>query len=386
MGRFRDFLSWLGEHFEIIDSSDNGSDVLKDTGSIGDFSPSNEGVSTGSIGVQIGGYNGSKGSNKELNKLGEKVNSAYNPYSTAVQLLDTAVNGYGIYKNYQLQKDALDYQEDIDTKNLDLSERQFAESQYQYQNNYNQQEYWANVSQQNFENATQIRANDLAKAGLNPLLASSANGMEVSPSSSSGVSGSQVSSNAVAPQLDLSNLTQILEGYANRRLERDRLAQEYKLRSKELQNQEKQIENDYELGKEANKNASDANEIRDKEVQEFISNNIRENEVKKMIANEQSRHNQELELLEKMGLDAKRAERVLQQAKQDDDYQLTLKQIELEKQKMEQAKTTADKDRRMQYITKLTHTLFNGVIRIGEALLGVAGKSSSSNPIGFFAE
>lgn len=318
--------------------------------------------------------------------MGEKVNSGYNPYSTATQLLNTAVNAYGAYKNYQLQKDALDYQKEIDTKNLDLSERQFAESQYQYQNNYNQQEYWANVSQQNFENATQIRANDLAKAGLNPLLASSANGMEVSPSSSSGVSGSQVSSNAVAPQLDLSSLTQILEGYANRRLERDRLAQEYKLRSKELQNQEKQIENDYELGKEANKNTSDANKIRDKEVEEFIQNNIRENEVKKMIANEQSRHNQELELLEKMGLDAKRAERVLQQAKQDDDYQLTLKQIELEKQKMEQAKTTADKDRRMQYITKLTHTLFNGVIRIGEALLGVAGRSSSSNPIGFFAE
>lgn len=37
MGRFRDFLSWLGEHFEIIDSSDDGLDVLKDTGSIGDF-------------------------------------------------------------------------------------------------------------------------------------------------------------------------------------------------------------------------------------------------------------------------------------------------------------------------------------------------------------
>lgn len=385
MGRFRDFLSWLGEHFEIIDSSDDGLTGFKDIGSIGDFSPSNEGISSGSSGVQIGGYEGSKGSNRELNKLGEQVNSGYNPYSTATQLLNTAVNAYGAYKNYQLQKDALDYQKEIDTKNLDLSERQFAESQYQYQNNFNQQEYWANVSQQNFENATQIRANDLAKAGLNPLLASSANGMEVSPSSSSGVSGSQVSSNAVAPQLDLSFLTQILEGYANRRLERDRLSQEYKLRSKELENQEKQIENDYELGKEANKNTSDANKIREREVQEFIRNNIRENEVKKMIANEQSRHNQELELLEKMGLDAKRAERVLQQAKQDDDYQLTLKQIELEKQKLEQSKDIADKNRRMEYITKLTHTLFNGVIKIGQTLLGVAG-SSSSNPIGFFAD
>lgn len=377
MSKIGDFFDYVGTHINKFFSDmsftvSTGEDPLLDDDIHGDSN-----INTN---IERGGYN------ENMANGNIQGGYSYDPLAGAAQLLNAGAQIYGAYKNYELGQDQLKYQKEIDAKNLDLSERQFAESQYQYEKNYNQQEFWANVSQNNFENATQIRANDLAKAGLNPLLASSANGMEVSPSSSSGVSGSQVNSNAQAPQLDLSALGMALEGYANRRLERERINKEYQLRSREIANQEKQTQNEYELGKERNKNDRTRNEIMDKQVQEFIDNNIRENEVKKLIANETSRHNAELELLEKMGLDAKRAERVLQQAKQDDDYQLTLKQIELEKQKMEQSKDIADKNRRMEYITKLTHTLFNGVIKIGQSLLGVAGGGSSSNPIGFFAD
>lgn len=104
-------------------------------------------------------------------------------------------------------RDEKDYARSQDALNRDFAERQFSEAKRQF-----------DVGQSNYENATQIRASDMQKVGMNPL---SLGGSAQSQASSS-IAGSNVSSGA--SQMDyMSNIIQAVLGSQSNQIERERI-------------------------------------------------------------------------------------------------------------------------------------------------------------------
>lgn len=96
--------------------------------------------------------------------------SEYNDLNNALNTFTATLNG--IAERNELKKynqQVLDMSKDMQAWSKDFNERQFAESQRQWQDSFNFNVGAADLAQANFENATQIRANDMSKAGLNPL-------------------------------------------------------------------------------------------------------------------------------------------------------------------------------------------------------------------------
>lgn len=92
-----------------------------------------------------------------------ELNNALNTFTTTLQGLAEANER----KKYNNQ--VLDMSRDMQSWTQNFNERQFAESQQQWRDSFNFNVGAANLAQSNFENATQIRAHDMSKAGLNPL-------------------------------------------------------------------------------------------------------------------------------------------------------------------------------------------------------------------------
>ena len=122
--------------------------------------------------------------------------SEYNELNNALNTLTTTLNG--IAERNQRNKynqQVLDMSKDMQAWSKDFNERQFAESQRQWQDSFNFNVGAAELAQANFENATQIRANDMSKAGLNPLnLVGGAEGTSANFMSGSSPAGSASSS------------------------------------------------------------------------------------------------------------------------------------------------------------------------------------------------
>lgn len=117
----------------------------------------------------------------------------------ALKNVDNAVATYAAAKEAKERKEyntqVLDMNKDMQAWSKDFNERQFAESQDQWNRSYEFNVGAANLAQSNFENATQIRARDMQQVGLNPLnLVGGAEG-----SSANFMSGSSPAGSASAP-------------------------------------------------------------------------------------------------------------------------------------------------------------------------------------------
>lgn len=311
--------------------------------------------------------------------------------------------GSGIYDRYQ-QKKNTSWEHDFSNKQYNESVRQynqnfdeavrqynkdFNESVRQYDQNYAFNQAEALRSQQNFEsevardqynleNQYQIAVADASKAGLNPLalngLGSSAFG---SPSymsapsssvgsatvgSSQGVSGSPHSSysgkNDNNP-LNLDLLANLMHDAEERA--KDRKSAE-KIASDDRMQKEEQAFMDF-------LTATEANSIRRDELTEQIRKNQSNESIARAVASETVRNNLILEELKRAGIENDKAKLALEQAKQDDTYQIALRQLEQQKIALENTKEQADKDRRMNYITRIFGTLLDAVSRIAGGML-----------------
>lgn len=183
-------------------------------------------------------------------------------------LLNAAVNAYGTALNYANQKEALEHQKTVDTKNLALSDKQFEESVRQYNLNRQQSDYWNTISQNNYLNASSIKVADMSRAGLNPLADFGASGVVISPSQTSGVAGSQVQSHAQAPQLDLSALTSILSHISDLKHDseerkKDREVEREKIKSERDKWQEENLIRGMELDEKINSRHQQARQFKE---------------------------------------------------------------------------------------------------------------------------
>lgn len=294
----------------------------------------------------------------------------------------------GIYDRYKQNKNNTK-SENFSREQLDESIRQYnndyAEAVRQYNKNFAFNQSEALRSQQNFESEVardqynlehqyQTAVSDASKAGLNPLalsgLGSSAFGSATSMSApSSTVSASPSVSGSYSPQkvgsnssLDMSLISDILDKkFQSSENEKDRDT------SKEIASMQEQTKQDEALM--SFLTATEANSIRRDELTEQIRKNQSNESIARAVASETVRNNLMLEELKRAGIENDKARLALEQAKQDDTYQIALRQLEQQKAALENAKNQADKDRRMNYITRIFGTLLDAVSRIAGGML-----------------
>lgn len=135
----------------------------------------------------------------ELDKLNQVLTDTAEIFTALAQANET--------RKYNNQ--VLELSKDQQKWSQDFNERQFQESKNQFLQNYGFNLGQAQLSQSNFENATQIRASDMAKAGLNPLnLVGGAEGSNANFMNGSNIGGS-ASSGSASP-LNQINIAQLL--------------------------------------------------------------------------------------------------------------------------------------------------------------------------------
>lgn len=320
----------------------------------------------------------------------------------SLDYLNTALGALTAAKNYQQQQKAydqsvkaFDWSKEMDRAQLQFAQNQFTESIRQYEQNYAQAERAVQQSQANYMNEAQIRTNDLMKAGLNPMMYTGSGAMQLSPVQSTSVAGNFSGASGrgtfSAPQIDLSALSSLFsqlremkhdasERAKDRALEREKLAESRRQTNLFAANERYKVDIE-------DASREQSNFIRQKELDAAISRDLMNAENASKLLNETYRHNKEQEYLTRIGLTNEQKKLVLQQAKQDDEYRIAVQKLEQEKKALENAKDKADRDRRMQYVTRLTQTIFSGLSRVASALFGRSGggDDSATNPIGFFA-
>lgn len=302
--------------------------------------------------------------------------------NNALNNLNNAIAAYGASLNYKNQKKAVEYQKEINEKQLDFSNTQLQEGIRQFESSSDWVQKEATRNQFNLEHQITNLVTDAQRNGINPLavVGSSAGSGSIASAPSGIVAGSYSPSGYNAPQLDTSVLAQMLHDSRERKEDRKILREELDIKRQEIERQENRDWQDYII-------ASENQDIELKRIDEVVRSHVADEEIRKAALDETKRMNLVNETLQRLGLDAKRAERVLQFQKQQDDYQIAMQKIEQEKAKLLQEKDEASRKRRMEYITRLTHTIINGAVRIASSMFGKGGKDSGgSNPIGFFAD
>lgn len=265
---------------------------------------------------------------------------------------------------YQYNKSLSEMQRQYDTS-LAYNQSQAQLQQQNWEKNFAQQQY-------NYENASQIRANDMQKAGLNPLmLVGGAEGStpvslgsSISAPGASGAPGAtSVSGRGVAPynsQLSLGILDKFLEMTER---EKDRK------NSKEIA----------EINAGAQKYAADksnegthygadqsAKTAADYLAYEKIKNGQEFGLAWAKYDSDEVQHQFERDMQEK-GLERQQARDVM-------DFVMHDKDIKVKIDQLKQAKEIADDDRRMQYITRFGTELLNDITRLVESSPIMFGK------------
>lgn len=138
-------------------------------------------------------------------------------------LINPFFGAFGGLLTAEAARNQRDYARDQDSKNREFAEKQFNESVRQF-----------DIGQSNYENATQIRASDMQKVGLNPLsLGGSAQGQ-----AASSVAGSNVASNA--QQMDyLSSVIQAVLGSQANKNESERIKSEERIAHAQIASNER---------------------------------------------------------------------------------------------------------------------------------------------------
>lgn len=318
--------------------------------------------------------------------MGGTVNAsgyAGNPY---INWLNTATNllgfGYGVYsdyKNRQMAEEALKYQKQYDASALGFGREQFLEGIRQYEKDYSAQMKAMSQQQFNFENAYQIQANDMSKAGLNPLLAGGANGQSVSFSPSGNVSGSVGSSSVGNNQVN-STFASLLASaiQAKTQIEVAKINSET---AKETANISAGASN-----YSADKQAETAGAVLQQRKAEFADNlSLAYSEL-----DEKKRANLIEEKLKQAGIDEQSAKRKADALAHDEEIRKAYSEMEILKQQMEQTKDIEEKKVKA---SKLRSWLMfigdriDNVVDVGKSLMGLGGSSSTGhNPIGFMAD
>lgn len=264
-------------------------------------------------------------------------------------------------------------------KQRELTKQANEEAQRQFNENYAQSEYWNQVSQSNFENEAQIRTRDLMNAGLNPLSYAGGSASAISPAQSTTASMSDK-----APQIDASAFTQILSQLIEHRWQSDENQKNRDLEFQRLEMESEKNWNDYIVAREKNRNDSEANAIRAREVDEYVRNNIKNNEIQQALASEQARANLMNEYFKKQGLDNEKIRLANDKLKQDREYQKILEQINNERialnqaqQKIDNAKSEAEKNlaekqkqRHWSFVSNLIGDMLSAGARVFDTLFG----------------
>lgn len=290
-------------------------------------------------------------------------------------LVNAATSIYNNERNIAFQKK-------VNAENLEFARDELSESTRQFEKNYAQSEYWNTVSQSNFENATQIRAADMARAGINPLaMTATSDGQTISPAQSSGTAGNP---NQQAPrsQIDLSALTEVAMQMAEHKWQSEENEKNRAIEEQRLKNEAEKNENDYLLGLMSNSNASESNRIREKEVDEFIRNNLAGEKLQQSMLDETKRKNTLDNLLQQQGLDLKEREFALKKIESDRNYRKMLEDINNERIKINQIQQKIDnaKDEfAKNYLEKQKQRRWDTVTKLTTAVLNLAGNIASAS-------
>lgn len=293
--------------------------------------------------------------------------------NNSLNALNTAVGAMSAMQNYALQKQQLAYQQTIDDWNKQMSEAQYREMIRQYEKNYAQSEYALNLTQSNYLNEAQIRTQDLARAGLNPLMYTGSSTVSLSPAQSSGVAGSSVNSRAQAPQIDPSLLNNFISQLVqNRFTDKESTKQQNftknendknrELEWKKLELEEKRIENDFLV-------ATESNRLRAEELKQTIFKDKSDIEIAKQLANETARKNAAQEYFQKIGMSQEQQKIALSRLQQDRNYQAKINELARAEKQLNQTEDIADRDRRERYITSLTNSILSFFGRVASSYI-----------------
>ena len=351
----------LSDKTDPNNPGNNGS--LTQNNAVNDFKKTDE-SSNGALGVAMAG-------------------AVVNPYVNWVNAGINALGlGYGIYndyKNRQMAEEALKYQKQYDAQALGFGEKQFVEGIRQYEKDYSAQMQAMAQQQYNYENAYQLQAADMQKAGLNPLNAGGANGQSVSFSPSGNVSGSVGSSSVGNNQVNSSFVSLLATAIQSK------TALEVAKINSETAKQTASISADA-SNYSADKQAETAGAVLEQRKAEFADNlslAYSELDEKKRVAMID-------EQLRRAGLSEQAAKRKAEALARDEEIRKAYAEMELLKKQMEQTKDIEEKKVKA---SKLRSWLMfigdriDNAVDIGKSLMGLGSSSSSGhNPIGFMAD
>lgn len=299
----------------------------------------------------------------------------------SAQDLNNAVNALGQALNYRNQKKAIEYQKDINEQQLEFAKDQFEEGKRQFNESMDWAKSESERNQSNVLNQISNTVSDAEKNGINPLavLGTSASVGSTVASSGGNVAGSYNPTAHSPAHLDISQLASLIHDTEEKKKDRELVREEHAIRRKEIARQETRDYQDFMI-------ASEGLTLEERRIDEAVRSALSNEEIQRNVLDETKRFNMVKETLERLGLESQKAQRALEQAKNDDEFKIAMAKIEQEKAKLAQEKDLAKRKNRMEYITRLTHTLVNAAVRVADMAYGKQQSAKGSNPIGFFAD
>lgn len=285
----------------------------------------------------------------------------------AGSLANTALSGMNMYLNSKWNKKLLKYQQQIDAWNQKFAQKQFDEAVRQYDQNYDLQ-----------KNAMTYMAQDLGNAGMSPLAMIGGAGASAP---SGGTAGGQVSTatgsgykESQTPQIDTSTLAELLDRRDQRKWQAEENKRERELRERELDIEEERNQNDYYIALEQNRineeNSLRVNDIEVQKIREQIRSNLANELQRTKELNEATANRLQQKALEEAKLSQEQQRIANEKLRDNRNYQQQKKQLQLEKEKLKNAKTQEEKNRIARRIDNIT----NNITNIITSVISIFGK------------